>query len=171
MYFIKNFIKVFYFTIWIFLGLNLFFSSIFWYKISPIFILFYIVFVIPILEKIYSYIFFESRFNLNLKFRWLNVLKYLIIILLFIFILNTSLTFLNIFFILLWVFSILFLLDSRFIYYIALVLLIFVVGFIIIDNKFVAEKLSIISYYYLVLWVLISIYENFRLDNQEKNEI
>lgn len=171
MYFIKNFIKVFYFTIWIFLGLNLFFSSIYWYKISPIFILFYIVFVIPILEKIYSYIFLESNFNLNLKFRWLNVLKYLIITVLFVFFLNTSLTFLNIFFILLWSFSILFLLDSRFIYYIALVLLIFVVGFIIIDNKFVAEKLSIISYYYLVLWVIISIYENFRLNNQEKNEI
>jgi hypothetical protein len=62
-----------------------------------------------------------------------------------------------------------FFLDSRISFLIALYLLCYTVLFIFVEDKKIAEKLSIYAYYFLIIWVWLEIIENLFF-NKTENE-
>lgn len=105
-------------------------------------------------------------------FKWKNVFKY-IVILLYIFIAYKFSDFNLMLEIIIWyiLFCLLFFIDSRISFLIALSLLSFVPVFLIMWDNSKAETLSIYTYYFLIIWVFMSIYENIINKNLDNNFI
>lgn len=157
MLFIISRILFIWYTIWI---IWVFFSFLlFWNNLQidkNLLSILFLPIIIPIFDKIFEYIKKDSV--LNFDFSKENIFKlvlsfFLIIIIFFareIFFIDLWIVFL----IFLWIF---FAIDERFYFLISLIILIFVPLELILENKELAEKLSIYVYYFLCIWVIISI--------------
>ncbi len=161
-YFLYIFLVVFFISflsIWNFL----------WLKFWNDFLLIYTIVIFPLIERVFNYIINSSSFK-NYNLNWINISKYLFIICLFF---TLFFVFWNSYPAFLWtflIFSILFNFDARFSFFIALFLLIYVPIFLIIWINEFAEQLSISAYYFLIIWTVISIFENIYPNNNLENK-
>ena len=128
--------------------------------------------VLPIFDKIFEYIKKDSVFNFKLSKE--NIIKLIAIpVLLLIIFLTRETSVLSI--LTLWIlfFWILFAVDERNYFLWSLCLLIIIIFEVLIENTWNADYLSIYMYYFLIIWVLISILNNSvnkdLIKNQEKN--
>ncbi len=141
-------------------------ESIFVYLFAFVFV-FFIAYILQTIKKDFKIYDFDLS--------WINIIKYITvliyIILTYKFIEYNILSEIIIGYIL---FCLLFLVDSRISFLIALCFLSFVPVYLIIWDNTKAENLSIYAYYFLIIWVIISIYENYYfdkfIDNWNKND-
>lgn len=160
MYYINNFFKIFYFLFFCLFFFFLFISNFFSIDIWNLLFFNYLILIFPIFERLLNFI-LKDFSSLSLKFYGFNILKYFFLILLFcIWYFKFNFSFENISILVFLIFSILFLIDSRFSFFMWLLSLSFVPIFMISNNNYIAEKFSIYCYYFLVIWVIISIFEN-----------
>lgn len=171
---IKEISKIFY--IWFFVSLIFtFFISIFfkisliWWNSSLLFLI--LVWIIPFVEKVINFIKKDSK----QKYFWFkdneNLFKYLCLIIFFITcILSWKINVLELSILTIIIFSLIFKVDERYFFLSSLIFLTFVVLNLILENKEIAENFSIYTYYWLVLWVISSLYNStWKEELEEKN--
>lgn len=154
MYYLNNFLKIFYLCFcclfFFFLVISFFFDLNIW----NIFFLTYLIIVFPLLEKVF-FTLTKDFYIWNLEFRWLNILKYILLFLIFIlsfFVLKIS--FLNAVFIWFFAFTLFFLLDFRISIFFWTSLWIFVPILAFIGNYEVLNIFVIFMNYFFVTWIL-----------------
>lgn len=119
---------------------------------------------------VFIYIFFIAHFFNIIKkdfhiykfdLWWINIVKYSLF-LSYIFLCINFLDYSIVWELIVWylLFCMLFFIDNRLSFFIALSLLGFVPVYLLIWESAKAENLSIYSYYFLIIWVVISIFEN-----------
>jgi len=133
------------------------------YLFSFVFI-FVVNFIIREIQKDFS--------SLNFNFQWVNVIKYLIIII-YVFWGYKYLDWIFINKVIIWyiLVSALFLIDSRISFAIALFLLSFTPIYLLIWQNEIAESISIYAYYFLLIWVIIGIIENIFIKKLDNNSL
>lgn len=133
------------------------------YLFSFVFI-FVVNFVIKEIQKDFSSLYF--------KFQWVNVIKYLIIII-YIFLSYKYLDWIFINKVIVWyiLITFLFIIDSRVSFSIALFLFGFTPIYLVIWQNDIAESISVYAYYFLVIWVIISIIENIFIKKLDNNSL
>lgn len=127
--------------------------------------IFIFIFIISYILKNMQKDFSISKFDMG----WINVVKYTFFFL-YIIIAYKFFEYNVISEIIFWytLFCILFLVDSRLSFFIAFIFLSFTPMYLIIWNTAKAEILSIYAYYFLVIWVILSIVESI-FDKKEQN--
>ncbi len=141
--------------------LNIKIEGIFIYLFAYIFV-FFVAYVLQILKK-------EIKvYNFDLS--WINILKY-ILVLTYTIVAYKFLDFniLSEFLVGYTIFCIIFFIDSRISFLITVCFMSFVSAYLIVWDKLKAENLSIYAYYFLVIWVLMTIYENYNLKKLKDN--
>ncbi len=130
------------------------------YPINTNFLYLFWILLIPFFDKIINFIKKDFSFNYTEKidkYLFLKIFILIILIIILIFFKVTIINFATLFFI---IFAILFKLDPRLSFLLALFLLCYTVLFILIEDKKIAEQLSIYAYYFLIIWVWLEITEN-----------
>lgn len=141
--------------------LNIKIEGVFIYFYAFIFV-FFVAYLLQIIKK-------EIKvYNFNQS--WINILKY-ILVLTYVIVAYKFLKF-NILTEILLGYTIcclIFYIDSRISFLITLCFMSFVPAYILVWDKLKAENLSIYAYYFLVIWVLVTIYENYNLSKLKDN--
>lgn len=161
-FFIWYFISVFFiFFISNFLKLKL--------EIWENFIFLILICLIPLFENILNIIKNDSE-KINFWFKFDdNIFKYSILWFFSIFLLFfVNLDFLEFITIFLLTFGIIFKIDARYFFSVSLLFVILICFELIMTNKQSAETLAIYSYYYLIIWTLLSFFQNKKIS--QKNE-
>lgn len=159
---------------WLSLGILFFFeilaSSFFNFKLSKDIIILFTLIVMPLFNILIGEI-KKDFFHASLKFSWINIIKYLTILIAILF--YTNFIKYNIFELLIFIyfiFSVLFVFESRLPFLIALILLSYCPIFLITNNNANAELFAVYTYYFLCIWVITQILE-FKFNEIKSNKI
>jgi len=125
-------------------------------------ILFYVnVYILYYIYKTYD----KKQLSMSLKYLWLKLVIFIIVSSLLYFYFyswfDKNLFIYKVITIEIFIFSVLFTLDARFMFLIALNLLLLTPFYIILKQNDIAENYSIYAYYFLIIWVIVSIIETF----------
>lgn len=172
----NRFLLSFIFFVGFFLLFVIIFNSFFPEKVDfdyrYIYLAYIILFYVNLYLLYYIYKTYDkNQFSISLKYFWIKLVAFIVISLWLYFYFYTwfdsHLFVYKVITIELFLFSIIFTLDSRFMFLIALNLLFLTPFYIILKKNHIAENYSIYAYYYLVIGVVVSIFETFLFKNDK----
>jgi len=166
----NRFLLSFIFFIWFFLLTIIILNSFFPEKIifyeHNIYLIYIVLFYINLYLLYYIFkTYHKNQFSITLKYLLSKFTIFIVISLWLYFYFfknfNNNLFVYKFFTIEIFIFSVIFSLDARFMFLIALNLLFITPFYIILNKKDIAENYSIYAYYYLVIWVILSLIETY----------
>lgn len=159
--------NIFIFTFIFIITSQIILNSFLWIEIDKsILYMFYFCFIYFL---VYIYKGIKDGFTIwTIDLSWISMFKYLVLFLIFIILIKyTNFNIVSEIILFFLAFSLLFKLDSRISFFIALIFICLTIIYLIIWDNLIAENMSIYTYYFLVIWVIISLFETSNLDDNK----